>query len=136
TMNGLLVFSDELTRYDFGADHPMAPGRVTHTISLADKLGVLDRLTVVPPPPVGEDLLATVHTRDYIAAVRRGQRDLAYGLGSIDNPVFPGMHEIAATVAMATTEAATQVWQGNAKRASNISGGVQHAMPRRTRGLR
>ena len=134
-MSGLLVFSEELTRYDFGPDHPMAPGRVTHTISLADQLGVLDRLTVVPPPPIDLDLLATVHGVDYIAAVRRGQPDLRYGLGTSDNPVFPGMHEVAASVAMATTEAATRVWHGDATRASNISGGLHHAMPNRTSGF-
>ena len=134
-MSGLLVFSDELTRYDFGPDHPMAPGRVTHTISLADQLGVLDRLRVVPPPPIDLDLLATVHSPDYIAAVRRGHPDLSYGLGTSDNPVFPGMHEVAALVAMATAEAATRVWQGDATRASNISGGLHHAMPNRTSGF-
>ena len=95
-MTGLLVHGDELTRYDFGPDHPMAPGRVTNTISLADQLGVLDRLEIVPPPPVDLDLLQTVHTADYIAAVRRCEPDPAYGLGTSDNPVFPGMHEIAA----------------------------------------
>jgi acetoin utilization protein AcuC len=134
-MNGLLVFSDELTRYDFGPEHPMSPGRVTHSISLADQLGVLDQLTVVPPPPVDLDLLTTVHTPDYIAAVRRGDPNPRYGLGTTDNPVFPGMHEIAAAVAMASTEAATQVWKGAATRASNISGGLHHAMPDRTSGF-
>ena len=134
-MSGLLVFSDELTRYDFGPEHPMAPGRVTHAISLAEQLGVLDRLTVVPPPPVDLDLLATVHTPDYIAAVRRGDPNPRYGLGTSDNPVFPGMHEVAAAVAMASTEAATRVWQGDVTRASNISGGLHHAMPDRTSGF-
>ena len=134
-MSGLLVFSDELTRYDFGPEHPMSPGRVTHTISLADQLGVLDRLTVVPPPPVDLDLLATVHTPDYIAAVRRGDPNPRYGLGTSDNPVFPGMHEIAAAVAMASAEAATRVWHGEVARASNISGGLHHAMPDRTSGF-
>ena len=43
-MTGLLVHGDQLTRYDFGPDHPMAPGRVQCTISLAEQLGVLDRL--------------------------------------------------------------------------------------------
>jgi acetoin utilization protein AcuC len=37
---GLLVFSEDLTKYDFGSDHPMAPGRVTNTISLARQRGV------------------------------------------------------------------------------------------------
>ena len=67
---------------------------------------MLDRLELVPPPPVDLDLLQTVHTADYIAAVRRGVPNPAYGLGTTDNPVFPGMHEISAAVAMATVEAA------------------------------
>ena len=134
-MTGLLVHGDQLTRYDFGPDHPMAPGRVTHTMSLADQLGVLDRLEIVPPPPVDLDLLQTVHTPDYIAAVRRCEPDPAYGLGTSDNPVFPGMHEIAAAVTMASTEAARRVWRGEVARASNISGGLHHAMPGRTSGF-
>jgi len=134
-MTGLLVHGEELTCYDFGPNHPMAPGRVTHTVSLADQLGVLDRLKVVPPPPVDLDLLHTVHTPDYVAAVRRGEPDPAYGMGTSDNPVFPGMHEIAAAVAMATTEAARRVWGGEVARACNISGGLHHAMPSRASGF-
>ena len=45
------------------------------------------------------------------------------------------MHEIAGAVAMATTEAARRVWRGEVARASNISGGLHHAMPGRTSGF-
>jgi acetoin utilization protein AcuC len=124
-----VVLSDDLTRYDFGKDHPMAPGRVSNTISLARQLGVLDRLDVVPPPEIDIDLLRTVHTPDYIDAVRRGEPNAAYGLGTSDNPAFAGMHEIAGRVAMATVEAARGVWSGEVDRACNISGGLHHAMP-------
>ena len=92
-MSGLLVFSEELTNYDFGPDHPMAPGRVKNTISLARQLGVLDRLTVVPPPEIDLALLETVHTAEYIAAVQRGEPSARHGLGTSDNPIFPGMHD-------------------------------------------
>ena len=128
-MSGRLVLSDDLTRYDFGKDHPMAPGRVSNTISLARQLGVLDRLEVVPPPEIDIDLLRTVHTADYIDAVRRGEPNAAYGLGTSDNPAFAGMHEIAGRVAMASVEAARGVWRGEVDRACNISGGLHHAMP-------
>ena len=134
-MTGTLVFSEELTRYDFGAEHPMAPGRVKNTISLARHLGVLDRLTLVPPPEVDRDLLLTVHTEDYLAAVELGEPNLAYGLGTTDNPIFEGMHATTALVAMASVEAARQVWTGQALRASNISGGLHHAMPAKTSGF-
>ena len=80
-------------------------------------------------------LLQTVHTPDYIAAVQLGEPNQRYGLGTSDNPVFPGMHEIAAWVAMASVEAARRVWTGDAQRACNISGGLHHAMPSRTSGF-
>ena len=134
-MRSRLVFSDELTEYDFGPDHPMAPGRVKNTISLARQLGVLDRLEIVPPPPIDLDVLRTVHRQDYIDAVERGEPDERYGLGNSDNPIFPHMHEVSGEVAMATVEAARSVWSGEADRASNIAGGWHHAMPERTSGF-
>ncbi len=134
-MSGLLVHSEDLTRYDFGADHPMAPGRVKNTISLARQLGVLDRLTVVPPPEIDLDLLAQVHSPAYIAAVQRGEANQLYGLDTTDNPIFPGMHEISARVVMASVEAARRVWSGEVKRASNVAGGLHHAMRERTSGF-
>lgn len=134
-MTGRLVYSEELSRYDFGYDHPMAPGRVRHTIELASQLGVLDRLEVVPPPAIDDQLVLAVHDRDYVAAVRANVDNLAYGIGTTDNPTFPKMHEISATVAMASVEAARSVWQSEVKRACNISGGLHHAMPRATSGF-
>ncbi len=134
-MSGRLVFSEELTSYDFGRDHPMGPGRVRNTISLARRLGVLDRLEIVEPPAVDLDLLRTVHTQDYIDAVERGVDDERYGLGTSDNPTFPGMHEVTARVVMGTVEAARSVWSGEVKRASNVAGGLHHAMPDRTSGF-
>ena len=48
---------------------------------------------------------------------RRGPRPAwtpptAFGLGTPDNPVFPGMHEASALVAGATLAAARAVWRG------------------------
>ncbi|WP_375425917.1 acetoin utilization protein AcuC [uncultured Friedmanniella sp.] len=134
-MKGRLVYSEELSRYDFGSDHPMAPGRVKNTMSLARQLGVLDRLSIVPPAEVDLDLIRRVHGDDYIEAVQRGEPNAEFGLGTSDNPVFAGMHDISAQVAMATVEAARSVWAGEARRASNISGGLHHAMPRATSGF-
>ena len=134
-MMGRLVHSEELTKYDFGPDHAMGPGRVRNAISLARHLGVLDRLDVVEPPAIDLPLLQTVHTPAYIAAVEAGLPDPAYGLGTTDNPVFPEMHKITATVVMATVEAARSVWESEALRAANISGGLHHAMPSATSGF-
>lgn len=134
-MRARLVHSDELTRYDFGEAHPMGPGRVRTAIELARQLGVLDHLDVVEPPPIDEDLLRLVHTEDYIAAVKAERTVLHYGIGTPDNPVVAGMHDVAARVCAATTEAARAVWQGETMRAANMSGGLHHAMPSLTSGF-
>src|SRR5690606_41470712 len=44
----------------------------------------------------------------------------ACGLGTEDNPVFPGMHEAAATVVGGTLVAAEQVMSGKCEHALNL----------------
>lgn len=129
---GSLVFDDELTAYDFGVGHPMAPIRVDLTVRLARAMGVLDDLDVVPAPVASEDDIELVHSARYIAAVKNivdsHDRDLAHGLGTDDNPTFRRMHEASAHIVGATLEATRLVWTGQALHAANISGGLHHAM--------
>ena len=96
-----VVFDKTLTEYNFGPSHPMSPIRVDLTMRLAEELGVLDGLNIVPPPMADDEQIATVHTRELIDAVTRlgteGGEDLEHGLGSDDNPVFRDMHVAART---------------------------------------
>jgi acetoin utilization protein AcuC len=135
-----VVFDQSLTEYDFGPDHPMAPVRVDLTMRLADELGVLRRLDVVPAPVASDDLLATVHEPALIEAVMRmsdrpGPGEERYGLGTEDNPVFRGMHHASAHVVGASHEAFRRVWAGESLHAANVSGGLHHAMPDRASGF-
>ncbi len=129
---GSLVFDDELSAYDFGIGHPMAPIRVDLTVRLARALGVLADLDVVPAPIASDDDLELVHSARYIDAVKSiadaHDRDLLHGLGTEDNPTFPRMHEASAHIVGATLEATRRVWSGDALHAANISGGLHHAM--------
>lgn len=131
----LLIYSDELTRYDFGPSHPMGPGRVRLAHKLAEQLGVLDAFDVVAPPAPDDDLLRLVHDEDYIRAVRSNREQLNYGIGTADNPVVRGMHHIASRIAAATVAAADAVWSGKTDRAVNIAGGLHHAMPAEASGF-
>ncbi len=135
-----VVFDPSLTEYDFGPQHPMSPVRVDLTIRLADELGVLDGLRVVPAPMADEDLIATVHEPALIEAVQRmserpGPGEELRGLGTDDNPVFAGMHHAAAHVVGASHEAFRQVWSGESRHSVNIAGGLHHAMPDRASGF-
>ena len=135
-----VVFDPTLTDYDFGPTHPMSPLRVDLTMRLAQELGVLKSLRRVDAPVASDDVIATVHRRSLIEAVERagttpGILDEAHGLGTDDNPTFPGMHHAAAHIVGATVEAARQVWTGESLHAVNISGGLHHAMPDRASGF-
>jgi acetoin utilization protein AcuC len=133
------AWDDRLTRYDFGPGHPLAPVRVELTVELARDFGVLsaDGVTVAAPEPATMADLELVHDAAYIAAVRQAGAtaaapDLAalfrYGLGTPDDPVFPGMHDASALVAGATLAAARAVWAGTAEHGASIAGGLHHAM--------
>jgi acetoin utilization protein AcuC len=141
-----VVFDRTLAEYDFGPSHPMSPLRVDLTMRLAEDLGVLagngstGTLRTVPAPVASDDLLATVHSAAMIEAVERaGEHPYSYdevhGLGSEDNPVFPGMHRASAHVAGATVEAMRQVWTGESLHSANITGGLHHAMPDKASGF-
>jgi acetoin utilization protein AcuC len=131
-----VAWTDLLTRYDFGPAHPLAPIRVELTVELARDLGVLDLagVTVSPPEPAPDHQLERVHDPAYIAAVKRasesGPFPLAsrFGLGTADDPIFPGMHEASALVAGATLAAARAVLTGSAAHGISIGGGLHHAM--------
>ena len=127
-------WSDDLIGYDFGPSHPLAPVRVELTIELARSYGVLarDNVELMDVVAADDDLLGLVHTPDYVEAVRRSsasvQPDVAHGLGTMDDPVFAGMHEAASLVAGATVAAARAVHEGRHQHAANIAGGLHHAM--------
>jgi acetoin utilization protein AcuC len=135
----LVVWDEALLAYDLG-EHPLDPVRVELTMALARELGVLDRpgVRLAAPSPADDATLTRVHRPDYLEAVRAASNDAffaGYGLGTSDNPVFPGMHEASALVAGATLAAAEAVWQGSALRAVNVAGGLHHAMPDRASGF-
>ena len=132
--DGCIVFDDDMTEYDFGPSHPLSPRRIELTMSLATELGVVGRVLPRRPAFVADDdLIATVHTRDYVSAVRgagrTGDAALSYGLGTSDNPTFADMHRAAAHVVGASVAAAKLVWSGEVLHAVNVCGGLHHAMP-------
>jgi acetoin utilization protein AcuC len=134
-------WDEGLTAYDFGPGHPLAPIRVKLTMELATAFGVLDAagVTVQPAPPASDAELELIHDRTYIDTVRAASqpdattvmapaRLLAYGLGTDDDPVFPGMHASAALVTGATLAAARAMYDGSAEHGASIAGGLHHAM--------
>ncbi len=132
-----VVWDERYLAYDFG-DHPLNPLRLDLTIRLARELGVLDAVTMLAPVPADEQQLLTVHDADYLAAVREASDDPGFngfGLGTSDDPVFPGMYDASALVAGGSALAAREVWGGAAAHVVNIAGGLHHAMRRQASGF-
>ena len=135
------VYSDELTGYDMGPQHPMQPIRLTRTTELLSKFGAFDTIETVRPVQATRAALNRVHHPDYVDAVieagmhpRSVSRQNGFGLGTGDNPVFTGMYEASALYTGASIQAANAVLEG-ADVAINIAGGLHHAHYKRAAGF-
>src|SRR5258707_5970371 len=131
-----VAWDERLTSYNFGPAHPLAPVRVELTVGPARALGVLDAdgVPVAAPPPATDPELEYVHDKAYIEAVKQAGSGGAsvnpgrYGLGTPDDPIFPGMHEASALVAGATLAAAAPGWVSTAGDRGDIARGLHPAM--------
>ena len=89
-----------------------------------------------------DDEILAVHDRDFVAAVKgidAGSRDprsaVEFGLGTPDDPIFPGMHAASAAVCGASLTAAELVAKDEAQIAFNPAGGLHHARRREASGF-
>jgi acetoin utilization protein AcuC len=133
-----VVWDESLLGYDMGPDHPLNPIRLALTMRLASSLGVLGGVELRRPEPADDDLIERVHDSGYVAAVRAAPEsayEVGHGLGTPDNPVFPGMHDASALIVGGSVLAADLIAGGQTDRAVNIAGGLHHAMPSHAAGF-
>ena len=144
-----LLSSDFWSSPGFGPQHPLRLERLQRTHELLEAYDAFSApdVTVLAPRLASEDELATHHTREYIAVVRRlsaadysWQRDLdwwngemllaaKYGLGPGDNPAFAGMYELYARSVGGALMGAELLAAGQADVAFNVGGGLHHGGP-------
>ncbi|MGX1772772.1 acetoin utilization protein AcuC [Nocardia brasiliensis] len=131
---GTVVWTDRFLDYTWTPEHPMKPARLKFTMALAESLGLLDGVELLAPAAAERADLLRIHTPAYIDAVEHAVAPegapLAppHGLGSPDNPVFPGMHQAASVIVGGTLAAARAIAEGRSNRAVSIGGGMHHAM--------
>ena len=143
-----VAWDERLTDYHFGPGHPLAPVRVELTMRLAHEFGLWNQpgVTVAAAAPATDADLELVHDEPYVTTVKAVSRwaehpdahgglegtqlrvARMFGLGTEDNPVFPGMHEASALVTGLTLAAARAAWSGSAEHGASIAGGMHHAM--------
>jgi len=135
-----LIWSPDLAAYDLGDAHPLNPLRLTLTVELMEAFGILVPGSVIAPREANESELLLVHSSGYIEAVRQAG-DWAsdfrpvMGLGTEDNPVYPGMHEVAALTCGGSIQAIAEVLSGRRARTFSIAGGMHHAHKNRAAGF-
>jgi acetoin utilization protein AcuC len=143
-MKTAFVWDAAFTRYLFRPDHPFNPKRLELAVSLIEALGLIGEqgTGIIAPRPATEEELLRVHSAEYIEAVRHLSRPGAearegwpWGLGTEDNPIFPGMHDAASLIVGGTMRAAEAIMNGEATRAFNIAGGLHHAHHARASGF-
>lgn len=135
-----LIWDPALADYDLGPHHPLNPVRLTLTVELLDAYGVLGRCEVLSPRMATDKELMLVHTSGYIEVVRESSDwgaglHAGMGLGTEDNPIYPGMHDIAALTCGASMLGLDEILSGRRSRAFSIAGGMHHAHKHRAAGF-
>lgn len=137
------IYSEEMSRFDFGADHPFKPERASKTYELCTRYGVMDSpwIQVVEPPLLTSGLSEIFHEPAYLELLREaGQgkfRPEMYsrGLGTADNPIIRGIYDWSMRAAGGTWEAMKRIVEGAAVVAFNPLGGFHHAMAAHAEGF-
>lgn len=142
-MKTIFVYSGEMSRFDFGYDHPFKPERASKTLDLCTRYGVINHpwMTLVDPVPLDPSLVTLFHSHPLIEAVKKTSRGefelkmLEYGLGTQDNPILPGIFEWSLQAAGGTDQALEALLTGQADAAFNPIGGFHHARANRVEGF-
>jgi acetoin utilization protein AcuC len=126
----------------YGTLHPLAIPRVEAVVDLCTELGwLLSPGEYEVSPRASESELARFHDADYVAALRdaseRGHVEAGvrerHGIGTMENPLFPGVFERASTSVGGSIRAAELAIEGRV--AFHPAGGTHHGRPDRASGF-
>lgn len=137
----LFVSHDLYRRPGYGGNHPLAIARVGPVMDLCEALGWLPEAEYRESPQASDEELARFHAPGYIAALKKASRTGAvdararerYRLGTLENPLFAGMFERAATSVGGSMLAARLALEGRA--VFHPAGGTHHGRPDRASGF-
>ena len=125
----------------YGTNHPLAIPRVESVTDLCRALGWLGAEAFRESPRASEEQLMRFHSPEYIAALRRasesgkvdGETRRRFAIGTMENPVFPGVFERASTAVGGSIRAAELALEGRV--AFHPAGGTHHGRSDRASGF-
>lgn len=135
------VGSEVFRRAAFGDHHPLKIVRHAAVFDIVRALDWLPESDFVDCRPASVGQLATFHDPGYLAALQyadaegRVETDVRarYQIGTLENPLFPGLFERAATTVGGSIEAARLALDGHV--AFHPSGGTHHGRADRASGF-
>ncbi len=142
-MDALFLYNPEIVQFDYGATHPFRLERVWLTEDLCRRLGLFVGAgrSVRSYAPADRDELLVAHDPAYLDVLAAASQGIGapglalHGLGSGDNPVFPGLWDYALYTAGGTLEAARSLLRDDAQRVFHPGGGLHHAQRSRASGF-
>jgi acetoin utilization protein AcuC len=137
----LYVGSEVFRRAAFGANHPLKIVRHSAVLDLVRILGWLRDEDLRTPQPATVQELTEFHDSDYVEALQyadsTGRVEPAirdrYRIGTLENPLFPGLFERAAMTVGGSILAAKLACEGNV--VFHPSGGTHHGRRDRASGF-
>jgi len=137
----LFIGSDVYRQPAFGKHHPLSIIRVSGVVDLCRELDWFDPEQYRDSPRASLEQLQQFHHPDYIAALRdadaRGSVDKAvrdrYRIGTMENPLFPGIFRRASTAVGGSIHAAELAMDGRV--VFHPSGGTHHGRADRASGF-
>ncbi len=135
----LFVSHEVYRQYGYGANHPLGIARVGPVMDLCAALGWLGPSSYRESPVATEEQLGWFHTPEYVSALRLGSSGAGpetrarHNLGTMENPLFPGVFERAATSVGGSILAAELALEGRV--AYHPAGGTHHGRPDRASGF-
>lgn len=132
----------DIYRYaTYRSSHPLAIARVEAAMDLCRALGWLQEGELQVSPRAGEQQLLRFHTREYLDALRGAAQSgkvtagvrRRFAIGTMENPLFPGVFERAATSVGGSILAAELAGAGRI--AFHPAGGTHHGRPDRASGF-
>lgn len=137
------IYSNRFNDFSFGGNHPFKVERFALTHQLLNSLQLLSHpaVRVIESPLASEDELLAFHHADYLHILKEFSRDntlradFRFGLGDIENPIFPGLFDWISLCCGGTLEAVRQVVDKKCRCAFNMAGGWHHAHAARASGF-
>ena len=125
----------------YGSNHPLAIPRVESVMDLCGALGWLGEDVFHESPRASIDQLATFHAPEYIEALRQASESgrvsvdvrRRHAIGTLENPIFPGVFERASTSVGGSIRAAELALAG--RTVFHPAGGTHHGRRDRASGF-